>query len=300
VTSDWLPRAAGAKTPTVIGFVTETFGDQNTPRPSSNGERDIYIDTNSDGTDDYAIFGNSRTDPNTNGGSPTNVYQSQLVKLTAPGFNVFTGIMVNGFPSNFRDTNTFNNSVQVYYVTAASLGYAGGPNTKFKYRVVMFDAPNGDEVDSTPYFTYDIAKPGFETSGPNAEPFWYTDLPGFNLPMGYNAANVRDFSTSTKGVLLVHMHNAPGDRTEVVAFAAPSITNFDPTSGPVGTTVTINGNNFAPGTEVFFNNTQATNVNIFSNNTLQAQVPPGATTGPIKVRNAGGEDTSSTNFTVTP
>jgi hypothetical protein len=215
------------------------------------------------------------------------------------GSGFFNNIMVNGFPSNLRDTNTFNNNVQVYFVSAAALGYNGGA-TRFKYRVESYDAPNGDLVDSTPYMTYDVGNPGFDTNGPNAEPFWYTDLPGFNLPVAYNAANVRNFSNSTKGVLLVHMHNAPGDRTEVVAFAAPSITSFDPTSGPVGTKVLINGSGFAPGIEVFFNNTKATDVTVFTNNTMQAKVPPGATTGPIKVRNAGGEDTSSTNFTVTP
>jgi hypothetical protein len=254
-----------------------------------------------DGTDDRIVWCTSRTDPVTNGGSPTNVYQSVIEFLNGPNAPgaFFTGVMVNGFPSNFRDTNTFNNSVQVYYVAAVDLGYTGGP-TRFKYRVESYDSPNGNLVDSTPYLTYDAANPGFQTSGPNAEPFWYTDLPGFNLPMNYNGGNVRNFSNSTKGVLLVHMHNAKGDRTEVVSFAAPTITTFSPTSGPVGTTVNINGNNFGPGIEVFFNNVQATDVTVFSSNNMQAKVPAGATDGPIKVRNAGGEDTSATNFDVTP
>ena len=304
VTSDWVPRAAGAaaKTATIIGFVTESFGDMNAPRFTS-GERDIYIDGNRDGTDDFILFCSARSDPSTgNPPSSTNVYQTALAQLAGPnaGIGFFNGFFTNGFPSNFRDTNTFNNSVQVYYVTANSLGYFGGPHTRFNYRVESYDYPNGNLVDSTPYMTYDMANPGFQTSGPNTEPFWYTDLPGFNLPMNYNAANVRTFSNSTKGVLLVHMHNAKGQRTDVVSFAAPTISSFTPTSGPVGTNVNITGSNFAPGIEVFFNNVQATDVTVFSSSTLQAKVPPGATTGPIKVRNAGGEDTSSTNFTVTP
>jgi hypothetical protein len=64
--------------------------------------------------------------------------------------------------------------------------------------------------------------------------------------------------------------------------------------------VSINGSGFAPGIEVFFNNTQATDVTVFSSTNLQAKVPVGATDGPIKVRNAGGEDTSATPFDVTP
>lgn len=297
VTSDYLPRGAGSgKLATIIGFATESFGDMNAPRFTS-GERDIYIDGNMDGTDDFILFSTARTDPNFSAAGNTNVYQTAVVSAStfAGVFNFFT----NGFPSNFRDTNTFNNSVQVYFVTAASLGYTGGP-TRFKYRVESYDYPRGILVDSTPYFTYDAANPGFQTSGPNFEPFWYTDLPGLNLPMSYNAANVRNFSDSTKGVLLVHMHNHRGARTEVISFAAPTITSFSPASGPVGTNVNIQGSNFAPGIEVFFNNVQATDVTVFSSVNLQAKVPPGATTGPIKVRNAGGEDTSGTNFTVTP
>ena len=301
VTSDWIPRAntTSGKAATILGFVTESFGEMNAPRFTS-GERDIYIDGNMDGTDDFVLFCSARTDPTFP--ATTNVYQTALAALSGPnaGVGFFNGFFTNGFPSNFRDTNTFNNSVQVYYVTAASLGYNGGPNTRFKYRVESYDYPNGDLVDSTPYLTYDAKNPGFQTSAQNGEPFWYNDLPGLTLSMFYNGHNVRNFSNSTKGVLLVHMHNGRGRRTEVVTFAAPTIDSFSPTMGPVGTNVNINGSGFGPGIEVFFNGVRATDVVVFSSSTLQAKVPPGATTGPITVRNAGGEDTSSTNFTVTP
>ena len=79
--------------------------------------------------------------------------------------------------------------------------------------------------------------------------------------------------------------------------AAPSISSFNPTSGPVGTNVVIAGANFTGATAVRFNGVSAT----FAANTavqITATVPAGATTGPISVTTAGGTATSATSFTV--
>ena len=80
--------------------------------------------------------------------------------------------------------------------------------------------------------------------------------------------------------------------------AAPTITSFTPTAGPVGTTVTITGTNLTGATSVKFNGVTAT---ITSNTATQivTKVPTGATTGPITVTTPNGTATSATNFTVT-
>jgi hypothetical protein len=82
--------------------------------------------------------------------------------------------------------------------------------------------------------------------------------------------------------------------------AAPTISSFSPTSGPVGTSVTIHGQNFS-GPDVMsvtFNGTSAT-FTIDNPQKITATVPAGATTGPIAVTSLDGTATSSTNFTVT-
>jgi len=79
---------------------------------------------------------------------------------------------------------------------------------------------------------------------------------------------------------------------------APAITSFSPTSGPVGTSVTVNGSNFAGATAVMFNGVAATFTEA-SQNTLSATVPSEATTGPISVTTPSGTATSPTNFTIT-
>jgi IPT/TIG domain len=79
----------------------------------------------------------------------------------------------------------------------------------------------------------------------------------------------------------------------------PTITSFSPTSGPVGTSVTITGTNFTGATSVTFNNVAATTFNVNSATKITATVPSTATTGLIRVTTPGGTATSATNFTVT-
>jgi peptide/nickel transport system substrate-binding protein len=79
----------------------------------------------------------------------------------------------------------------------------------------------------------------------------------------------------------------------------PTITSFSPTSGPVGTTVTINGTGFTGASSVKFNGTAATTWVIYSSTRIYAKVPTGATTGPISVTNPAGTGQSAASFTVT-
>jgi len=80
----------------------------------------------------------------------------------------------------------------------------------------------------------------------------------------------------------------------------PTITNFEPTSGLVGETVTITGTNFSTNldaTTVSFNGTLAV-VSSCTHTQIVTTVPEGATTGPIIVSVVGISATSATSFTV--
>jgi hypothetical protein len=76
------------------------------------------------------------------------------------------------------------------------------------------------------------------------------------------------------------------------------IGSFTPTSGPVGTVVTITGTSFTGATAVKFNTTAATAFTVDSDTQITATVPSGATTGKISVTNAVGTGSSANNFTV--
>ncbi len=79
---------------------------------------------------------------------------------------------------------------------------------------------------------------------------------------------------------------------------APSISSFSPTSGGVGTTVTINGANFTGASAVRFNG-QSASFSVISSSQISASVPNCSSTGAISVVTAGGTATSSGSFTVT-
>ena len=80
---------------------------------------------------------------------------------------------------------------------------------------------------------------------------------------------------------------------------APTITSFTPTSGRVGTVVTITGTGFTGATAVSFNNTPAASFTVDSGTQITATVAANTTTGKISVTAPGGTATSADDFVVT-
>src|ERR1035441_3242657 len=77
----------------------------------------------------------------------------------------------------------------------------------------------------------------------------------------------------------------------------PTITSFTPSSGPVGTSVTITGTGLDQTTKVTFDGKSAT-FTVIKDTEVTADVPTGAVTGKIVVTTKGGSATSATSFTV--
>ncbi|MFQ5605996.1 MAG: DNRLRE domain-containing protein, partial [bacterium] len=80
----------------------------------------------------------------------------------------------------------------------------------------------------------------------------------------------------------------------------PVITSFTPTSGVVGTAVTITGSNFTGVHDVQFNGVSASDYHVHSDTEIIASVPSAATTGKIQISNAAGAGISVDDFTVLP
>jgi hypothetical protein len=83
----------------------------------------------------------------------------------------------------------------------------------------------------------------------------------------------------------------------VLAAGSPTISSFSPKSGPVGSTVEIEGTNFIPRLSIsFFGDVQAEGS--FTGTTITVTVPDGASTGPIQVQTANGTAETPQSFVV--
>jgi hypothetical protein len=87
--------------------------------------------------------------------------------------------------------------------------------------------------------------------------------------------------------------------TSFVVTVAPAITGLTPSSGNVGTVVTIAGANLTGATGVSFGTTAATTFTPDSSVQITATVPAGATTGKVTVTTPTGTAQSAGTFTVT-
>ena len=79
----------------------------------------------------------------------------------------------------------------------------------------------------------------------------------------------------------------------------PTLMRFMPTSGPVGSRVTLVGTHFYGATAVEFNGAPAARFEVVSGTRIEAVVPREAPSGPIRVVAPGGAVTSAESFTVT-
>jgi predicted secreted protein len=105
---------------------------------------------------------------------------------------------------------------------------------------------------------------------------------------------------ATTGDVIVTVNGLASNAAGFTVLPAPSITGLSPTSGPVGTSVTISGSNFgdAPGTStISFNGTLGTSTS-WSATSITTAVPTGAASGPVVVT-VNGVASNGVAFTVT-
>jgi hypothetical protein len=90
-----------------------------------------------------------------------------------------------------------------------------------------------------------------------------------------------------------------GSKTTITPPPPATVVSFLPSSGPVGTPVTITGTDFSTTQLVSIGGVAAVPISE-SSSTLVALVMPGATSGPVTGATSSGTFASSTDFTVTP
>ena len=133
--------------------------------------------------------------------------------------------------------------------------------------------------------------PGSGVNPPNA---WGAGA----MQMASNALFVGGYFTSISGVPQSGFARFTLSGIAPPPSPAPSITSFDPASGPVGSSVTVTGSGFTGATSVNFGAVAATSFTVDSDTQITAVVPSGFAHSPIKVTTPGGTVKSATNFSV--
>lgn len=117
-------------------------------------------------------------------------------------------------------------------------------------------------------------------------------------------ANADTYLTATvpedaiDGPIIVTLETGLQIQTQGSVHILPTITNLDPTSGPVGTQVGIVGGGFAGTKKVTFGGVKATQFTVVTPSLIQAIVPTGAKSGKIAVTTPNGTATSAQKFTI--
>ncbi|MES1243222.1 MAG: S8 family serine peptidase, partial [Acidobacteriota bacterium] len=246
----------------LVMFGVSTFGEWSTPTDVT---FNIYIDANEDGTWDRILF-------NSNPGSMLPYLFGQTASgqdsFITSAFNLATNgvstiTFVNRSSAAAIDSALFNNNVMFLPSTPALLGLGAG-DTTFRWKVVtcpgflllcqQFDGFQYDEAVGPFFWNYNAQ--GLNYSGTSLA----QDLNGATIPVTWNTANMT--TNGSLGGLLLHHHNAAGQRAEVVLLdtaqsadlsLTKSVAPTNPTLGQNVTftvTVTNNGPNAATAIQV--------------------------------------------------
>src|SRR5439155_8207600 len=237
--------------------------------------------------------------PTIAGFTPTSGPEGASVTINGTNCNGATAVTFNGTAANFSVTS--DTTIQ----TAVPSGATTGP--------ISVTTPGGT-ASSASNFTV-LALPTITSFTPTSGAVGISvTINGTNLSgttsvnfNGSPAAFSATSDTTIQAAVPIGATTGPlsvttpaGTATSAGTFTvAPTITSFTPTSGPVGTIVTMNGLNFAGTTAVKFNGIAAA-FSVDSATMIHATAPTGATTGPLSVTTDAGTATSAGNFTMAP
>jgi regulation of enolase protein 1 (concanavalin A-like superfamily) len=233
--------------------------------------------------------------------NPTSGSVGTTVTIDGTNFVGVTAVKFGGKSATFipvSDTQLLATVPQEAATGKVAVTTAGGTATSATDYVVTKSTPSISDFDpgAGPIGTI-VTITGTDLTGATAVTFngWMAMF----MPVSGNQiqATVPQEATTGKIAVTTPGGTATSAADYVVTTPPPSISDFDPASGPTGTIVTINGTDFTGAMAVTFNGLMAMFMPVSANEIL-ATVPQGATTGKIAVTTAGGAATSAADFTL--
>ncbi|MFJ6672280.1 S8 family serine peptidase [Actinosynnema sp. NPDC091369] len=208
-----LAKAQGNPQDAMLAFGIATWG--NWYNLGSNTIPFIDIDTNGDGAFDYEVYATKLTDTDL---------------LVAATVDLSTGATVDlqGVNGQFGDvdTNVFDTNVVVLPVLLSALGIdASADTSRIAYQVGVagfYVAPGTSNglIDSIPdALSFDPLKPGVWVQGGGDPALSYQARPATALVVNHDAESAA--ADGADSLLVLHHHNATGDKADVVKVRSP-------------------------------------------------------------------------------
>ncbi|GEM_PF-1332471 len=229
--------------------------------------------------------------------------------VTIAGAN-FTGVTAVKFANNVSAAFTVNSDTQI--TTTVPSSAVTGPITISKTGCTDVQTASFTVCPmitltpaSLPAGTVGVAYNQTVTASPSGS-YTYAVTAG-SLPAGLtlNSATgaITGASTTTGSstftITATGAANCTGNQAYTINIqsACPTVAGINPTSGLIGSQVTITGANFTDVTAVKFSNNVTASFNVNSATQITATVPAGAVTGPITISKAGCPDVQTGVFT---
>ena len=234
--------------------------------------------------------------------SPDTGPEGTEVTITGTNLMWATAVTFNGTTASI--INASDTTITALVPTGASTGK------------IAITTPGGTAISATDFTV--IPPPSITEISPTSGPVGAeVTLTGANLTgtttVQFNATVATSFTVvndtsitvivpsgaSTGKITVTTPGGTATSTSEFSVIQPPTITDFTPSSGAVGTEVTLTGANLTGATAVQFNGTAATSFTVVTDTSITTIVPVGASTGKILVTTPAGTETSATYFTVT-
>ena len=240
--------------------------------------------------------------PTISGFTPSNGGVGTTVSISGTDFSSTTGVSFNGTPASFTviDNSTITAIVALGTTSGPimvnTMGGTATSTTSFSMApaptITSFTPSNGG-VNTT------VTINGTNLIGTTVVKFNGTDALSFTVVSAIKVT-AKVAAGTTTGKITVTTPGGTATSSGTFSFVpAPTITSFTPTSGGIGTIVTINGSTLTTATAVKFNGVSAA-FTVVNSAKITATVAAGTTTGKITITTAGGTATSTATFTFIP
>lgn len=230
---------------TLLFFGLSTYGEWSTLATPTRFE--VYIDPNQDGVSDYVLW-NGTVTGTIFGSAASDELFVFLDNLNTPGTpidNVETSVNAYAPSAAQGNPNTvaFQNNVVFLPLFASHIAEFVPGDTTFDFWVASYY--KDELIDLSEVMTYDIEATGIDLSSGTG--LWsltlYDDWDGSSIPVAYDWAQYAGLNPPC--ILLLHHHNVPGTRAEIVCLT-PDITS------DVSLTKQVSNPTPAPGDTVVF------------------------------------------------